>query len=162
MQIANHEWNALQIFGLQEAWNTEAARSGRKGRSLFVATTYQAYNTDLQIGTYNAMHFSTGRLFCIRNPRVKENADGTCTLEWQDNSEGNIARSDDHLRVLVVRESNPDARFEIKGLTVTRADGSVTFNPRTEPSLSGATHLYVFFQSADGKMFSPDEHLVLW
>ncbi len=160
MENANGMWLMLEYFGLQEAWNMEAARFGRKGRNLFISTTYQAYGLRLGVKTFNAMHYSTGRLFCICNPQVID-AGEECKIIWENNSEGNIARRDDRLRILVMRESNPDCAVEIKGLTATRGSKYVVFSPRTEPSFSGKTHLYIFFQSADGKMFSPDEHVVL-
>lgn len=138
MENANGMWLLLEYFGLQEAWNMEAARFGRKGRNLFISATYQAYGSNPGVKTFNALHFSTGRLFCICNPRVIDVGE-ECAIFWEDNSEGNIAHYEDRLRVLVMREGNPSRVVEIEGLTATRGSKYVVFSPRTIPSFSGKT-----------------------
>lgn len=160
VQMVNYVWTALNIFNLQQAWQNEAKRRKMKGKNLFMQETYFAYDANLHIGMYNAMHFSTGKLIRLRNPRVVDNEDGSCTLTWQPNVEGQRAFLDDRLRVIVLRESNPDVFVEIAGIKAKRADGQVTFRARDDKKLSGAAHLYAFFMSADGKEFSPDEHFV--
>ncbi|WP_018338289.1 hypothetical protein [Butyricimonas synergistica] len=160
VQMVNHVWTALNIFKLQPAWQNEAKRREMKGKNLFMQETYFAYDANMRIGMYNAMHFSTGNLVRLRNPRLVDNEDGSCTLTWQPNVEGKRAFLDDRLRVIVLRESNPDVFAEIAGITARRADGQVTFHARDNKELSGAAHLYAFFMSADGKEFSPDEHFV--
>lgn len=161
MEIANSMWNWIRVLGLKDAWDMEAARKKSKGRNLFVSQTYQAYGPMYDISMYNAVHFSTGRLLRACNPWVEENPDGTCTVSWQVNTEGNIAHADDRLRVITMLEGKGSRFIEVEGITATRADGSATFDPRLKSSTTGRMHLYIFFQSADGKAFSPDDHLIV-
>ncbi len=161
VKMVNHVWTALGPLGLQQTWNEEAARKGKKGKNLFMEQTFFAYDPDLHIGMFNAMHFSTGKLLRLRNPFLVNNEDGSYTLAWQVNAEGHVASLDDSLRVIVIRESNPDIFIEIHDLDTRREDGQVTFKLPEKKNLTGLVHLYAFFTSNDGINFSPDDYFVL-
>ena len=36
VKMVNHVWTALGPLGLQQTWNEEAARKGKKGKNLFM------------------------------------------------------------------------------------------------------------------------------
>ena len=161
VKMVNYVWTALGPLGLQQAWNEEAARKEKKGKNLFMEQTFSAYDPDLHIGMFNAMHFSTGKLLRLRNPFLVDNEDGSYTLTWQVNAEGHVAFLDDSLRVIVIRESNPDIFTEIHDLNTRRENGQVTFKLPEKKNLTGLVHLYAFFTSNDGINFSPDDYFVL-
>ncbi|MFA9391646.1 MAG: DUF6266 family protein [Prolixibacteraceae bacterium] len=141
---------------IRPIWNKKAVKM--TGYNLFTKTNLQVFDANGEIPDFSKLQISIGDLPLPYNLAIQDDAatEGGISVTWEDNSGVGSALATDKLGVMAI--CNGEVRV-LQGVNITRdaaaANILLPFGAGVE------AQVYVFFQSVENYIFSPDQHGVV-
>lgn len=138
---------------IRPIWNKKAVKMS--GFNLFTKTNLPAFNADGDIEDFSQLQVSTGDLPLPNNVAIADDAatEGGIAITWEDNSGVGSALATDELRVMAICNGEVNV---LQGVNISRAAEAANI---VLPYGAGVeAQVYVFFESVESSIYSPDQH----
>ena len=142
-------------------WRVAPRKRGRTGYNSFVSRNYGAFGEGEAVADYAVLPLCDGVLRQPRFPRVTVTGERELTFAWETGDDQLLGARGDRPRVLLMPDDGSYRVIARETLAATRADGEVTVT--LLPDEGQPAHAYLYWESADGRRFSPSLYLpVSW
>ena len=142
-------------------WRVAPRKRGRTGYNSFVSRNYGAFGEGEAVADYAVLQLCDGVLRQPRFPRVTVTGERELTFAWETGDDQLLGARGDRPRVLLMPDDGSYCVIAREALAATRADGEVTVT--LLPDEGQPAHAYLYWESADGRRFSPSLYLpVSW
>lgn len=153
-------YRALKAVGMHRIWQDAAKNLNMSGYNLLLKTNLRAFSGKGNICDYQKLVLSTGSLQLPDAMSLAKQRDGELVLTWENDAKPypNV-NADDRLVVAVMKQ---EKSFAVKIPEIgdwQRKNCRATIRLPTE--LVAYTHLFCYFCSAKGGMFSESRHFFI-
>lgn len=143
-----------------EIWQKAARDLPTNGYALFMKTNLPAYNTNRTVFDFSMLHLSVGELYPLFNSTIRQNGDGSTTLQWEFSYYSPRCHASDRLMIGMLTDSRSFSPRLVEGVEAVREDCKATFRLPEMPDC-GAIHLYCFFSDANRECYSNDSYHII-
>ena len=152
-------YQALGKTRARESWRTAPKRPGQTGYNAFVSRNYAAFDAEEAVADHALLTPSDGTLRHPLDLRAEATGERTLTLGWGIRPDQLLGAKADRLRLLLMPDDGSYGIIVREQLSVRRADGQTTVT--LAPEEGCPPFAYAYWESADGRRFSPTRFLLL-
>ena len=154
-------YQALEGTRARESWRTAPKRPGQTGYNAFVSRNYAAFDAEEAVADHARLVLADGELRHPLDLRVAAAGDGRLVLEWDTSDDRLLGAADDLPRLILMPDDGSYGIIARETLDARRGDGRAAVT--LAPEEGRPPFAYVFWESSDGRRFSPSLFLpVAW
>ena len=154
-------YQALEGTRARESWRTAPKRPGQTGYNAFVSRNYAAFDAEEAVADHARLALAEGELRHPLGLRATAKEGGELLLEWDTGDDRLMGARDDRLRLILMPDHSSYGIIARETLDARRGDGRAAVT--LAPEEGRPPFAYVFWESSDGRRFSPSLFLpVAW
>lgn len=154
-------YQALEGTKARESWRDAPKQAGQTGYNAFVSRNYAAFDAEEAVADHARLVLADGELRHPLDLRVAAAGDGRLVLEWDTSDDRLLGAADDLPRLILMPDDGSYGIIARETLDARRGDGRAAVT--LAPEEGRPPFAYVFWESSDGRRFSPSLFLpVAW
>ena len=146
-------YQALEGTRARESWRTAPKRPGQTGYNAFVSRNYAAFDAEEAVADHARLALAEGELRHPLGLRATAKEGGELVLEWDTGDDRLMGARDDRLRLILMPDDGSYGIIARETLDARCGDGRTAV--ALAPEEGRPPFAYLFWESADGRRFSP-------
>ena len=146
-------YQALEGTRARESWRTAPKRPGQTGYNAFVSRNYAAFDAEEAVADHARLALAEGELRHPLGLRATGKDGGELLLEWDTGDDRLMGARDDRPRLILMPDDGSYGIIARETLDARRRDGRAAVT--LAPEEGRPPFAYLFWESADGRRFSP-------
>ncbi len=146
-------YQALEGTRARESWRTAPKRPGQTGYNAFVSRNYAAFDAEEAVADHARLALAEGELRHPLGLRATAKEGGELLLEWDTGDDRLMGARDDRPRLILMPDDGSYGIIARETLDARRGDGRAAV--ALAPEEGRPPFAYLFWESADGRRFSP-------
>ena len=146
-------YQALEGTKARESWRDAPKQAGQTGYNAFVSRNYAAFDAEEAVADHARLALAEGELRHPLGLRATAKEGGELLLEWDTGDDRLMGARDDRPRLILMPDDGSYGIIARETLDARRGDGRAAV--ALAPEEGRPPFAYLFWESADGRRFSP-------